>query len=55
VYALVEKKAGVAGFAKLEKSANTYESFLAHFAATMQLPSAQAEAYLLKSLLRFAH
>ena len=55
VYALVQQKAGAVGFAELERSDNTYESFLSHFAALMQLPTAQAEAYLLQSLLKFAH
>ena len=54
VYALVRQKAGVAGFQALEKSDNTYESFLSHFAAVMHLPPTQAEAYLMQSLLTFA-
>jgi hypothetical protein len=54
VYELVHKKAGVAGFRVLEESDNTYEAFLNHFAAIMQVPPARAEAFLKKSLLKFA-
>ena len=49
-YAVVQRKAGSASFKELEKSQNTYESFMQHFAALLKLPPAKAEAYLNQQL-----
>jgi hypothetical protein len=54
IYALVYAKAGRAGFAQLEASANTYESFLAHVATLLQLRPAQTEAYLTQAIRGYA-
>lgn len=52
VYELVYRRTGVAGFAQLEASDNTYASFLSHFAAIMHLQPGKAEALLMQRLLQ---
>jgi hypothetical protein len=52
VYELVYRRAGLAGFAQLEASENTYVSLLRHFAAIMQLRPEKAEAFLMQQLLK---
>ncbi|WP_460500360.1 hypothetical protein [Hymenobacter agri] len=53
VYDLVRQKAGLAGFAQLEQSENTYESFLAHFATVMHLRPDKADAFLNEALRKY--
>jgi hypothetical protein len=52
VYELVYRRAGLAGFAQLEASENTYASLLSHFAAIMHLRPEKAEAFLMQQLLK---
>ncbi|RTQ45999.1 hypothetical protein EJV47_22840 [Hymenobacter gummosus] len=54
VYALVRAKVGIAGFAKLEESANTYESLLGQVGQLLHLKPTQVEAYLLRELKSYA-
>jgi hypothetical protein len=54
VYELVYRKAGLAGFAELEKSENTYESLLLHFAAVMHLRPDKADAFLNNELRNYS-
>ncbi|MDQ2794466.1 MAG: hypothetical protein M3Y12_10740 [Bacteroidota bacterium] len=54
VYELVYRKAGVNGFVELEKSENTYESLLLHFAAVMRLRLDKADAFLNSELRNYS-